>query len=559
MEGWFAWDGDGADVSGDGRLRISFDLTVLADDVEQFIGGIQHAARLVGTVTAPKLSPHPMAVSDGAFQLFYVDADEVETRYMHYRLSVTSGDGVVCRIDGKKLIRNESWRRLWPALTTLYVTIQEETGDKRHGHGVLHLSAPAFLRSLATVRASNTSGVLEGIDVKARLVGFFMDMARSMYGGITARPVLATLDAPVRARTRAVCRPMSYTVQTSDTTRVHLTRYQGGGRGPVILSPGFSVTADSFAADTVRENLVNFLCHRDYDVWLFDYRASSGFPAAGTRFSIDDIASRDYPAAVEKVLEVTHAGDVQIIAHCVGSLSLLMSLALGLLHARDRPGAGGPGARPNNLVRSVICSQLGLHPIAPRASEVKAALAVASALRHLGVRTISAHYDPYRVMHRMTDKLLSLYPTAERCNNPACRRILLLFGESFRHAQLNTATHDAIDQWFGTTSVPALSHLSLMLRARRAVDKDGRDVYLPHLDRLALPIAFMHGLCNLEFLPRSTLRTYRQLARRNGRGWYVRKRFPDYGHMDCFIGKNADRDIFPFIASELEEGPRRRG
>ena len=43
--------------------------------------------------------------------------------------------------------------------------------------------------------------------------------------------------------------------------------------GPVILAPGFSVKASSFAIDTVDQNLVEYLTARSYDVWLFDYRA----------------------------------------------------------------------------------------------------------------------------------------------------------------------------------------------------------------------------------------------------------------------------------------------
>src|SRR4029453_6219869 len=87
--------------------------------------------------------------------------------------------------------------------------------------------------------------------------------------------------------------------------------------------------------------------------------------------------------------------------------------------------------------------------------------------------------------------------------NPTCRRILLLFGESFRHSKLNTATHDAMHEWFGTTSIPALAHLAMILRIGHVVDRDGVNAYMPHLERLALPISFIHGRANREFLPNS--------------------------------------------------------
>ena len=108
---------------------------------------------------------------------------------------------------------------------------------------------------------------------------------------------------------------------------------------------------------------------------------------------------------------------------------------------------------------------------------------------------------------------------------------------------------------FGTTSLRALQHLSRMLRARRAVDEDGESAYLPHLDRLALPISFLHGRENRQFLPESTERTYRLLCRRNGPGLYTYHAVPGFGHLDCFVGREAETTIFPWILAELAKYP----
>jgi hypothetical protein len=29
--------------------------------------------------------------------------------------------------------------------------------------------------------------------------------------------------------------------------------------------------------------------------------------------------------------------------------------------------------------------------------------------------------------------------------------------------------------------------------------------------------------------------------------------FPNYAHMDCFIGKNASRDVYPEVMAELDQ------
>ena len=562
MSGRFAWVDKGPawrparPVDGSGPWRaalrkpartheLTMDLTVVAEDVEALISRRDHAGRIVGTVYAPELSPEPLQVRDGVFQLFLLEPERVETRVLRYRMRVETGPGDDGRrttyvIEGDKIAQNRRRARLWPQLSTLYVTVGSADGS-RVGRGVLHLSWSDFLRQLATMRARQTQGLGERLDVHVRFLGFFAGMLRTLYGRRLARSTISTLDAPPRPR-RAQPSASVIPVTTSDGTVIHLTRYRGGSRGPVLLSPGFSVRASSFAADTVDENLVERLVRAEYDVWLLDYRASSAFAAAATSFSIDDIAVRDYPAAVDTILGTAGVATMQIVAHCVGSMSLLMSLLAGKLRGQ---------------LRSVVCSQLGLHPIAPRFAELKAAVYLASLLRRFRVKYLTAQYDPYLLSHRFWNQVLTLYPVRERCNNPTCRRILLLFGESFRHSKLNTATHDAMHEWFGTTSIPALAHLALMLRTGHVVDKDGVNAYMPHLERLALPISFIHGRANREFLPRATRKTYELLRRTNGDQWYTWRPIETYGHMDCFIGKRAAVDVFPIILEELEAGPRR--
>ena len=84
---------------------------------------------------------------------------------------------------------------------------------------------------------------------------------------------------------------------------------------------------------------------------MLDYRASPLLASSATQFNLDDIARYDYPAVVETVRAESGADSVQFMAHCVGSLTMLMALCLGL-----------------SGVRSAVSSQLTLHP---RAGAVK--------------------------------------------------------------------------------------------------------------------------------------------------------------------------------------------
>src|SRR5262249_7878672 len=148
------------------------------------------------------------------------------TRYLSYRMRVVGENGRRYRIEGKKIARNSSFFDLWPSLTTLYLTVHDET-LRRMGVGILRLSARDFARQLTTLKARDAKG-LERFDVQARFIGFFLSMTRRLYGRMLAPAVLSTPDARPRPRRRAVREPEPYTVETSDTTRIHLTRYRGG-------------------------------------------------------------------------------------------------------------------------------------------------------------------------------------------------------------------------------------------------------------------------------------------------------------------------------------------
>ena len=75
---------------------------------------------------------------------------------------------------------------------------------------------------------------------------------------------------------------------------------------------------------------------------------------------------------------------------------------------------------------------------------------------------------------------------------------------------------------------------------------------MPHLERLAIPITFIHGAANRCFLPQSTEITYNLLCQTNGDKLYSRHVIPNYGHIDCIYGRNAVNDIFPLMLSHLD-------
>lgn len=98
-----------------------------------------------------------------------------------------------------------------------------------------------------------------------------------------------------------------------------------------------------------------------------------------------------------------------------------------------------------------------------------------------------------------------------------------------------------------------MEHLALMCRTGHLVGFGGEDIYMPHLDRLQLPILFISGAQNECYLPESTRRTYQQLVDRFGPERYSRLVIPGYGHIDCMFGKNAAMDVYPAILAHLDK------
>jgi choline dehydrogenase-like flavoprotein len=328
----------------------------------------------------------------------------------------------------------------------------------------------------------------------------------------------------------------AYAVETSDGTGIRLTRYELGAKGPVVLAPGYGNKANAFAIDTVRTNFVQFLGEHGYDVWLLDYRSSPALEAARTQFTVDDIATRDWPAAIHTVRKESGADSVQVLAHCVGGLSLFMALGAGL-----------------EGVRSAVFSALAGNPVATPANRLRSSMRLASIFKAVGIDNLTTDYDPQAAADRTVDLAMRVLPFEHLCDSPVCRRICFVYGDVYDHANLNAATHASLVDVFGITNITFFEHISRMIRARRAVTADGKDAYLANLDRYRLPLAFITGEHNRMFLPESLELTHRLLVKANGPELYSRHIVPGYAHLDCWLGERSDRDVFPLALAELEK------
>ncbi|MGH9453190.1 MAG: alpha/beta fold hydrolase [Terriglobia bacterium] len=523
------------------KSSLEFTLTIASNDLDDMLSNPNHAAKMAGTVIAPSLSPRPLTVTEGVFNLFRVNPDQVETDNMIYRMKMTSEEGKTFFFSGFKTANTSPATRSWPELSTLYITVYQGNDDKAPvvGCGILHIQPSDFLKQMTTLQVTNAQSLQQRLEATDRFGRFFAGVCWQSYAGIFAGPSVFNRDAaPRKKRMLRVSAPEVYPVPTSDGVEIRLTRYPGGSKGPVILSHGLGVSSLIFTIDTIDTNLLEYLYANGYDVWLLDSRASIALPAAKLQSSGDDIATKDYPAAVQKVREITGVANVQMVVHCWGSTTFTMAMLAGL-----------------EGVRSAVCSQISANIVAAAPTRIKTGLHLASFLDDIGVHSLSAYVDNHAgLLSKIYDGGLEIYADAltQRCRDASCHRITFMYAPLYQHSQLNEATHDALPEMFGVANMRAFEHLQRLTNTGHLVDVNGEEVYMPHLDRLAIPICFIHGAENECFLPRSTEITYNLLRAKNNPALYTRHVIPGYGHIDCIFGDRAARDVYPLILQHLE-------
>lgn len=523
---------------------LTFILTIEAEDMERAINDPSHEYRMTGSVECAALSPAPLTVSEGVFNLFTVDPQRVDTTNMIYRMKLTATDGREFFFEGYKIVHDDRNLDQWADTTTLYTTVYQNAdangrGGQVVGRGVLRISVTDFVKQLTTIQITNAQDNKQRLHATARFGRHFAGALYDTYGGIFVRAsVFNPNAAPRKKRPLRAGAPEVFKLVTEDQVELRLTRYRGGAKGPVMLAHGLGVSSLIFSIDTIETNLVEYLYAHGFDVWLLDYRASIELPSAETQFSADEIAKYDYPAAVDFVRRATGASSVQMVAHCFGATTFVMAMLAGL-----------------EGVRSAVCSQIATDIVAPLVTRLKTGLHMPSALHALGVESLNAYVDTNADwLNRLYDTALRLYPmqAEEHCKDAVCHRISFMYSNLYEHDQLNTATHEALHEMFGVANTTAFEHLALLVRKGHLVSRTGEEIYMPHLKRLAIPITFIHGAENQCFLPESTRRTFDLLRETNGSGLYTRHVIANYGHIDCIYGQRAVLDVYPHILHQLE-------
>ncbi len=526
---------------------FEFTLTIASQDLDGLLGDDRHAAQIVGSVVAPHLSRDPIAVTKGEFNLLAPDPERGRGREMRYRMHLSTEEGRRLFFDGYKVVRDDPGPDTWADTTTLYISVYDGEDDAAPlaGRGLLKIAPLDFLRQMQGTVAINTGSIVERLETQTKFIRFFMGELAHVYlgfGGGKDRPPRASfLDPDVPPRKLRPLRaptPEVFPVRSDAGVGLRLTRFEGGTRGPVILAHDVGTWSRVFALDTVQPNLVEYLVAHKFDVWLLDWRDSVILPGARDASNADDVATQDWPAAIQEVLSRTAAASVQAVGHGAGGLTLLMSLLGGtegvraavVIGASAHPAVTGDGARGGLFV-----------PAALQTLQADSASAMLGVDRGGWIPLIDA---AGATLGR---------DAADDCGSPACARISVLYGPQFSHTGLAPATHGALAELYGAPDPTLLDHLGLMAARGRLVSATGEDVYLPHLDRLGLPLTFVHGEEDVVFLPEGSATTVETLLQGNPAARVSRHLIPGNGHADVLIGEGAAKNVYPIVLQALEQ------
>ena len=128
----------------------------------------------------------------------------------------------------------------------------------------------------------------------------------------------------------------------------------------------------------------------------------------------------------------------------------------------------------------------------------------------------------------------------------------------WRHANLDSVTHDWVSREFGYCPFSLLAQIGRAQRKGYLVPVDGL-AQLPESLVDVEPMtdarfAFLAGSRNRLFLPLSQRRSFEHFERFQ-RTISSFHELPGYTHLDVMFGRNAHHDVFPLILRELAAGP----
>jgi cholesterol oxidase len=340
-------------------------------------------------------------------------------------------------------------------------------------------------------------------------------------------------------------------VSTGDGLGITLTRFlRAPGDDVVVIFHGLTTSSDMFIMPE-HKNLVQYLLDNGIgDVWCVDFRMSNHFPYNLTRhrYSMDDVALFDHPAAIAKVRESVGNARIHVICHCLGAVSFMMSLF----------------AKQVEGITSVIANSVALTPRIKTWSRIKLSTAPFLVEYILQQAYLSPSWprEPGLSIGRIISWFVSLAHRESKVRE--CHMLSMMWGSGnpalYKLKNLHEITHKRGGDLYGPTSMNYYRHVAKMVaKGNRAVKYrpgDSRlsalpDDYLADAADIETPCLLITGEDNDIFTDSNVV--CHEVLEKAAPGRHQLHVFPGYGHQDVFMGKNCDQDIFPRLLEFINE------
>ncbi|CAJ2507452.1 Uu.00g086380.m01.CDS01 [Anthostomella pinea] len=583
-----------------------FFLSVQSFNTRSIVHDPNHKAMLTGTFVCPTLEGSPFMVQRGDFNLFLVDHKAPGTRNLTYDFDMRGINGEQLHFHGYKVVDSSvalSPVHFWKSTSTLYVTITKHIPEHERNaadadedgllgpivaRGIMRIQPQDFISEIMTLTPTG-SDILRKVMSAANFMTFFTRKSISLFlapftplqypsqsyaGFVNDTPPTKSFKVKARDGVITGLHMWEPTCVTADAPEKNL-----------FMIPGASVDHQIYALPTIRYHAVNYFQRAGYRVFITVHRigalmvAQNDWTTFDARLDIKacyEFIRKNYPThptldpkelqeegGKEKAEKAAAEMEpIYTIAHCMGSVAL----SSGMLD----------GTIPGSWIKGVTCSQVFMNPIWNSVNMVKIMASPIPAdkiYKLLAGDWFSCSTSKNdSLLQKGLNELLRLWPDERKeiCNNASCHRISLVFARCWNHRNLNEATHRQIDRFFGGVNMTLL-HLLMKQGFEGHVMSNG-----PLFERLdtpenvlrlrGIPFLLFVGRDNAVLSPESTERTYEALTdafdtRLDDGIQYRRRVVPDYGHLDCWMGRNAWKDVYPFVREEVDRvvrGPEYR-
>ncbi|MEZ4744071.1 MAG: hypothetical protein R3B45_16755 [Bdellovibrionota bacterium] len=591
-----------------------------------------------GYFNIPLISDKHLALDgDGIFNLLAQDTDNKKIRKMRYKVKLkdpNSNSGKSYYFYGYKLVEQDkryvNALEIWRDTSTLYATLYK--GDKNLkienfdptninskkfefiGRGILHIKPQDFARQITTIRSTilNLLG----------FTGYFADSLIQTYIK-PAKDVPLNGGRIVHDDTFSLYEEKYYGQRygflTEDGLSLGLVRYinkekhekkKSSEKFPLLLIAGLGVNNRIFTQTTTKVNLVSYLVDNGFDVWLIETRFNTDYPryAKSTSWNGDDV-SKDYKAAIEKILLNTGSSKVNIFAHCYGSSTFLNAFMTNF-------GGDNKGIKIRKAINAFMASQATLFMDVPKLklTQVNTIGKMLPTMEKTGVRylTTDDSDDPWSSFstdqnsafaqlndwnekgHRSHllrglldlghDKMSHAFNllTANIANGlgyggrdliignkpincpdghhvrlsndayNANQRIRFIYGELHDLCNLSQEALSQFSSWYGPASMEHLIHLQKSVSEKKLTNFNETALFenkgkAELLTRI--PFHIIHSENNQTWLLSSSTKTIKYLHEEfpANKDNVVLHTIPGYGHLDSIYGENAYNVTYPVI------------